>query len=245
MNKRFIVRFRFEHLRNEVHVEYNGTIDGLIVNHNPQALGIWRQYENYKCALVLETGLLDIIRKSEYTDEISDTDRKRNKTYRGAFDSVKSSLNHFNYDKRKAAERLNIVFVHYGNIAGKTFDEESAAIEDLLRELNDNHADDVQLLELNDWLTQLGLENQEFKQLMLKRYSETAKRPTTRMVTARSETDKALRSLFNMVEALAMVNGVDAYLPFISELNAVNERYKNQLAQSSGRKMKTKDSAQN
>jgi hypothetical protein len=43
-----------------------------------------------------------------------------------------------------------------------------------------------------------------------------------------------------MVEALAAVNGADAYLPFINELNAASERYKNQLAQAAGRRAKAK-----
>jgi hypothetical protein len=38
---------------------------------------------------------------------------------------------------------------------------------------------------------------------------------------------------------LITVNGADVYMPFINELNAVSERYKNQLAQAAGRRTKT------
>lgn len=99
----------------------------------------------------------------------------------------------------------------------------------------------MQVLGLTDWLTQLDFENQKFKTLMSERYTETAQRPGTRMKDARAETDRALRALLNMLEALAAVNGAEAYLPFIGELNAVNGRYKNQLAQSAGRRAKTKE----
>jgi hypothetical protein len=153
---------------------------------------------------------------------------------------VKSAANHFNADKRNAAGKIRIVLDYYGNIAAKAFDQETAAVDDLLRELNDNHVADVQLLGLTDWLIQLDVENQKFKTLMSERYAETAKRPSTRMKAARSETDKALRALLDMVEALAAVNGADVYLPFVNELNAVSERYKNQLAQAAGRRAKTK-----
>jgi hypothetical protein len=56
------------------------------------------------------------------------------------------------------------------------------------------------------------------------------------MKTARYDTDKTLRGMLDMVEALATVNGVEAYQPLVSELNAVSERYKNQLAQAAGRR---------
>jgi hypothetical protein len=39
---------------------------------------------------------------------------------------------------------------YYGNIAAKTFDRETAAIDDLLRELNERHVAGVALLGLND-----------------------------------------------------------------------------------------------
>jgi hypothetical protein len=239
MNNNLIVRFRYEHLRNEVHVEYNDTVDGIVIKHVPQTLGILPQYDNYKTAMNTEVGVLDIIQKSKYTGEISAQDNVRDRIFRGFYDAVQSSRNHFNAGKRKAAENINIVLEHYGNIAAKAFDQETAAVDDLRRELDDNYAADVQLLSLNDWLTQLGAENQKFKQLMFERYAEVAQRPTTRMRAARVETDKALRAMLNMVDALIIVNGVEMYTSFISELNAVSERYKKQLAQASGRRTKT------
>jgi hypothetical protein len=239
MNNNLFIRFRYENLRNEVHVEYNETIDGIAIKHVPQTLGILPQYNDYKTAVNTEVGALDVIKKSEYTDEISAQDHVRDGIFRGFVDAVQSSRNHFDANKRKAAEKINFVLEHYGNIAAKAFDQETAAVDDMLRELNDNHAADVQLLSLTDWLTQLDAENKKFKQLMSERYTAIAQRPTTRMKAARAETDKALRTMLDMLDALIMVNGADAYMPFINELNAVNKRYKNQLAQAAGRRTKT------
>jgi capsule polysaccharide export protein KpsE/RkpR len=89
---------------------------------------------------------------------------------------------------------------------------------------------------LNDWLTQLDTENQKFKALMSERYTEASQRLATRMKAARAETDKALRTIFGQIEALALVNGIAAYEAFIREVNAVLERYKNILAQEKGRR---------
>jgi hypothetical protein len=240
MNKILIIRFKYEHLRNEAHVEYNETMDSTMIRYDLQTLGIQPQYNAYKGNLNIEVDTLDTVTKSEYTGEISAQDGVRDGIFRGLADAVKSSLHHFNADKRSAAEKINVAVEHYGNIAAKSFDQETAAIDDLLRELNDNHAADVQLLSLEDWLSQLDTENRTFKQLMSERYTETARRPATRMKAARAGTDSALRELLDMLEAQVAVNGPDAYLPFINELNAVSERYKNQLAQAAGRKTKTK-----
>ncbi|MDR2383039.1 MAG: DUF6261 family protein [Prevotellaceae bacterium] len=239
MIRNLIIRVNYENLQNEVHVEYNETIEGIVAKFNPHMLGIAPQYDAYKTALVVEIDALDLIYKSEYTSEISAQDHVRDGIFRGLTDSVKSALNHFHADKRKAAEKVNIAFEHYGNIAAKTFDQETAAIDDLLRELNDNYAAEILLLSLSDWLMQLDFENRTFKQLMSERYAKNAQqRHATSMKPARSETDKALRSLLNMLEALVMVNGVANYEALINELNAVSERYKNQLAQAAGRRKK-------
>jgi hypothetical protein len=238
--KRFFIRFNYTGLRNEVHVEYGETVDGIVVKHNPQMLGISPQYDTFKTSLNTEVGVLDVIMKSEYTGEISAQDAVRDGIFRGFDNAVKSAENHFNADKRRAAERIRVVLDHYGNIAVKAFDQETAAIDDLLRELNANYAADMQLLSLTDWLTQLDAENQKFKTLMSERYAETARRPRTRMKAARIETDRSLRAILDMVEALAAVNGAEPYQPFIDELNAVSERYKNLLAQASGKRAKSK-----
>jgi hypothetical protein len=239
MNKNLIVKFSYEHLKNETHVEYNETVNGLVVRFNPQTLGISSQYSIYKTALDAEVGALDVIFKSEYTEEIIAQDHVRGGIYRGLVDAVKSARHHFNTDKRRAAEKIFVVIEHYGNISSKTFDQETAAIDDLMRELNDNHSADVQTLSLEEWLTQLDIENKAFKLLMAERYSEAAHRPVVNMREARTATDLALRAMFDMIEALAAVNGAEAYMPFIRELNVVNERYKNQLAQAEGRRSKT------
>jgi cell division protein ZapA (FtsZ GTPase activity inhibitor) len=238
MNKNLITRLNYEKLRNEAHAEYGETIADLIVKYDPQALGIKPGYDVYKTSLDVEISALDVIRKSQYTDEISEQDHIRDGIFRGFADAIKSALNHFDAGKRKAAQRVNIVIEHYGNIAVKAMDQETAAIDDLLRELNDNYTADIAALNTADWLAQLDTENTRFKTLMAERYTETAQRPSTSMRTARTETDKALRALLNMLEALIMVNGADKYAALADEINAVNKRYKNLIAQSEGRKEK-------
>jgi hypothetical protein len=229
--KNVIVRIDYSRLRNEVHVELHSTANTLITRFSPDTLGIRKQYDVYKPAFDEEISLLDVVQKSGYTGEIEDQDIRRDAVFRGFADAVKSAENHFNSDKQNAAKRLSIVLDNYGNIAAKPLDQETAAIDDLLRELRggDYHTL-LATLDLNDWLVQLDLDNQRFKELMLARYTETAKRPTSTMRAARTKVDRAFSDIVYTVEALVRINGIAAYEPFINELNTVVERYKNILA---------------
>jgi hypothetical protein len=242
MNKNLVKRLPYEHLRNEAHVAYHETFNGLVQKHDPDRLGIRPLYDAYLPLYMVEVSVLDLIRKSGHTEEIDGQDRLRDSLIHGFTDAVKSARNHFDVEMQKAAKKIELTLKHYGNIAVKPLDQETAAIDDLLRELSDKHEADVRLLMLDDWLRQLDAANQKFKELMSERYAETAQRPSTNMKTARVGTDRAFRAILNMLDSLITVNGASQYEPFVNELNAVSERYKTQLAQSAGRrKDKTED----
>jgi hypothetical protein len=235
--KDVIIRLNLQHLRNEVHVEMNEEIFRPLRKYNPATLGVTLQYNRYKTAYDAEVAVLDVILKSEYTAEIHDQDHRRDGIYRGFSDEIQSSCRHFNPEKREAGLRVKNVLDHYGNISAKPLDQETAAIDDLLRELTSGvYPPLITTLGCGDWLTQLDIENKALKALMAKRYDESAKRPTTNMRITRQETDRSLHALFDQIEALVLVNGITAYEPFIRDVNAILERYKNILAQEAGRR---------
>ncbi|MDR2683702.1 MAG: DUF6261 family protein [Dysgonamonadaceae bacterium] len=237
-----IIHLHLAHLRNEAHVELNETIDRLIGKYTPEALGIILSYREYQSLYADEVSALDVVRKSDYTGEIYEQDYRRDEIFRGFSAAVESSLHHFDPAKREAATHLETVVNHYGNIAARSYDQESAAIDDLIRELATGaYPTYLSALALNDWVTQLDAENQRFKTLMMERYAEVSQRPLTRMKAARLATDKALRNLFTQIEAQVLANGVAACGEFIKEANTVLERYKNILAQLKGRRKKETD----
>lgn len=122
---------------------------------------------------------------------------------------------------------------YYNNIAAKTLDQETAAVDDLLREFSTNPYNEyIGLLMLmpNDRSKQLYTENQKFKDLMSKRYTETVQRPVIRLKDARSETDKVLLP----------VNGQANYESFIRKPNVILERHKHIQAQERRRHHKPK-----
>jgi hypothetical protein len=240
--KAILIRFRYEHLRNEAHVEFNTTVNALFVKFDPVTLGIKVLYDVYKPLLDEEIEALDVILRSELTEEIAVLDHERDRLYRGFADSIKSYLNHFDPVKREAARKLEVILEHYGNIAAKSLDEETAAIEDLHRELlkQDNYPQ-VATLGLGEWLGQLVQVSRNLEALLMARYDEAGKRPDIHMQSVRKEVDKAFRSILDLLEALVRVNGPDTNKAFLSELNAVMERYKDILAQEAGRRHPRRD----
>jgi hypothetical protein len=131
---------------------------------------------------------------------------------------------------------------HYGDIAAKPYDEETAAIEDLHRELlKPENIVQITTLGLGDWLAQLVQANRNFEDVMMQRYDEIAHRPDLNMRDIRKQMDKVFRLLLDLLESLVRVNGPDTNKDFLAELNAVMKRYKDILAQEAGRREQKKD----
>jgi hypothetical protein len=238
--KKVITRFNFHALRNETHVEFNEDFSAAVNKHGAGSIGIKTLFDAYTPLLAGEVALLDMIRKSELTARIEEQDRVRDDIYRGIVAAVASSLHHFTPAKRDAAGRLQVVIDNYGDISRKTYDDESAAINDILREFSTaDHAPLVTLLALGEWTTQLAAANARFIELIRERYGELSQRPTARMKSARAAVDELLHAMIDRLEAVVLLNGIDfsdELSPFIHEYNTLATRYKNILASERGRR---------
>ncbi|MDR1197734.1 MAG: DUF6261 family protein [Prevotellaceae bacterium] len=237
--KKIIISINLHLLKNETHVQFNENINGIFIKYSPQTLGIKALYDLYKSAFDNETAALDIIRKSELTAKITEQDNRRDSIYRGFADTVKGAMNHFDPACAQAAETLYDIFRHYGNIARKTLDDETAAINDLLRELSlPTAAQAVTLLGLTSWSNKLAEENTLFAELMTERYVEAAEQTPFRMKETRIETDRYYHAIVNQLEN-QWLTGVTALEAVIGEMNAVIERFKNILAHEKAAKGKS------
>ncbi|MDR2653631.1 MAG: DUF6261 family protein [Prevotellaceae bacterium] len=232
--KENITRINLQRLKNETHVQFNENINAIFVKYNPQTLNIKALYDLYKAAFDNEIEALDFIRKSELTTKIANQDQRRDTIYRGFVETIKGEMHHFDLEHVEAAESLYEVCKHYGNIARKTLDDETAAINDLVRELAlPVNAAAITLLNLKSWLDRLVEENNLLATLMTERYTETAEKTPLRMAATRIETDRYYHAIVSQLENQWLAGSVTNEA-FIRELNAVIERYKNILAQEKG-----------
>ncbi|MDR2414808.1 MAG: DUF6261 family protein [Odoribacteraceae bacterium] len=227
-------------LRNEAHVEAHVDVQALLKKIGPGTIGAKSISDEYDVALTSEIKLLDMIRKSEVTALIEEQDAARDSVYHGLVAAIASYHHHFDAAKREAARRLQIVIDNYGNVSRKTYSEESAAIDDILREFaTEGHAALVALLGLGEWITRLATANAALVALVRERDEELSQRPAQRMKEAREIVDKLLHSLLKRVEAVVLINGID-FTPelslFINEYNVIVRRYKQTLATEKGRR---------
>jgi hypothetical protein len=155
---------------------------------------------------------------------------------------VKAYLNHYDENKREMARKLEIVLDHYGDVPHKSLDEQTAAVRDVVQELNKPaYYSLVTGLELQQFLLELDKANAAVNALMMQRYDELALRPALHMREIRVEVDKAFRIVLDLLESLVRVQGPQTDKAFITELNVVSTRYKDILAQEAGRRHPVKD----
>jgi hypothetical protein len=229
-----IARIYTHLLKNNIHAEFHTNIDRIFIKNNPQAMGIELLYNRYKPALDREIDSLDYVRRSEITQLINEQDHVRDTIYRGLVDTVEAALHHFNPVHVSAARMIDNVIKSYGNISKMALDAESAAIADLIRELEQPAlAQDVTRIGLTPWKDKLKDENDKFRQLMVDRNDETQGKSPYKMKDTRKETDKYYHLIINRIETEHYA-GIPVSEDFIREINILIERYKHILAQEQG-----------
>ncbi|MDR1865525.1 MAG: DUF6261 family protein [Bacteroidales bacterium] len=235
--KQKIIRADFYAFRNEEWFQLFTEFHDLVVKYNPSALNIAELWVTFLILYADADTAMEIIRKSADTVLMLEADHVRDRTFRGFSDAVKSARNHFDPQKRAAAEQLTILFDHFGNLAQKAPNEETAGIYNLLQELNGAYADRVALLSLTDWTAQLAADNAAYEALVKNRNTEVASRSKLQMKNIRREVQDVYYKIVERIEATMTLNSeAPPFTDFVNELNAFLKRYADTLAQRRGKK---------
>jgi hypothetical protein len=240
MKKTFVALY-FYLLRNETYVEFHKSFCTIVNRIGAGSLGITSLYNDvYKPLLQVILAILDFIKKSPLTRQIEEKDHARDGISRGLAMTVKALTRHPDPAKRAAAERLDLIITHYGNVPGRIYVDETAAIDDMLVEfdLPENKAF-AATAGVTDWIEQLRAANREFAALMDARNVEISKRPEARMQEARAALDEAFQSILDRVEAQITLYGLTSassdYAPFVHEYNTLVEYYLRVISTQKGR----------
>jgi hypothetical protein len=210
----------FNYLRNEAHYEFLWIFRHLLDEFPIVKALVAILYEAFIALLALEKKLLDAARASALTQQLADADHRVDRAVSG----IKATINAARYalDARvaEAARVLYIRLREFGNIKGKAYEEESAAVEVLLSDLSTTYAPQAALVGLGDWITELTEAEAAFTQLYLQRGDETALRPQERMVDVHHEIEAIYRKMTTLIEASAITSATpEAYDEFINKLN--------------------------
>jgi len=225
-----ILNFALSRLHHDEHFQFQTSLKNLLLTFSLLTMKLGMVFTNFQQLVDNEGIALDKVLKSTFTKQMEIADNRRDETFRGLCDAVKSGLKHFRADVRQAAERLQVLLDRYGNLAVKPDDGETGSLIALINDLNTTYAADVALVGLNDWVAELNANNQAFDNLKNSRYTEETKRTQLIMKQERAKVDTVYHQMTDLINAYMLVEGEAAYADFVNELNRRIISHSNTLA---------------
>lgn len=135
MEKYRLVRLQVGKLQNETFFQFMSENRRYYSRYSAEIPEIAEFMPEFNDSMTVLDAALEYIRKSPDTNRIALLDVEFDKTFSGMDAFAKSHLNHFDADVRAAAENLNVIFHHYGNIGRLPYREELAASHNLVEKL--------------------------------------------------------------------------------------------------------------
>lgn len=231
-----IIPLDLKSLRNEEHYQFINDSAAIIAKHQAEALLVRLEYDSFVKSLSFEQALLEQMTKSFATESLTAHDAKRNRLYRGFALAAESGLYHYDPSIVTIAERVNTVLKEYGRMTRKTYNAESAALSKLTTEAKSIYAKEFDILGLTHWISHLEAANNEFQEIMHRRYEESARKSEGNMKEARIAADAAYTALCNKIDAYMLISNEAKYEAVIKAMNAVIEKYAAMLAIRKGKK---------
>ncbi|MDR2981026.1 MAG: DUF6261 family protein [Puniceicoccales bacterium] len=222
-------------LRNEEHFGFHSEFVKLVGEYEINATfqGMVSVYSDHYGVL---DAAMEITRRSDFTSDLETADHRRVQTFRSFRLSVNGFLYHFDPAKQAAGRKLNNTIRQYGRFDRMPRDERTYAMTNLLQDIRDKRAAEIQLLGLATWVSELETNNLAYKNLKESRYEERVERPEQKVKAARNVLDADYRKMIHFLDAMyAMMEVEDANLNTL--VAALNERigsYTHLLAQRRG-----------
>jgi hypothetical protein len=209
----------FGHLRNEAHYEFLWIFSHLVEEYDKVKTSLAALFSTFLTLLATEKKLLDAAHASPLTKQLADADHRVDRAISGIKAAINAARHSLDDAVAEAARELYIRLREFGNIHGKAYEEESAAVQVLLADLNGAYAAQAALVGLQAWATELATAEAAFTQIYLQRGDETALRPQERMTAVRREIEASYQSMITLVDASAIIDTTGAYDEFIAKLN--------------------------
>ncbi len=217
-------------LRNDEHFQFHSDFKELVIRFDADTLKITDLFVIYKTTYQKLDEVLGLLKKNPVTEEISDADRQRDLSLSGFIDAVKSAEKHYDPAIQKAAHPVKMLLKQYSGIASRPFNEESAAVHNLVQELKEKYSTQIAAMNLTQWVAKIEEDNQNFISLMENRYTDLAHKPVGKVREYRLLLDGQYRNIVTKINALAIVENSVLYSEFIREQNQRIERAKNILS---------------
>jgi hypothetical protein len=220
-----IKRIRLDRLRNEEWFNFLTEFKTFALQSTPEALCIEELFAVFLSLYASADDVLEQIRKSGYTSVVVRLDSLRDRTFRGLREAVSSASHHFDESHREQAGTILPLFAHYGDLAERGYNEETAALYNFIQELRGRCEPAVAQLGLTEWVDELERNNIAFEDAILGRNQEAADKNDLNMLKIRRLAGRNYLDILERIEAAINLNGPEAYEPFVKRLNANIDRY--------------------
>jgi flagellin-specific chaperone FliS len=232
-----VTRVYLHALRGEEHFQLMTTLMAIFIVVPAQVMNFIGNFITALTELLQrEDKALEKIRKSTLTDPIAEADELRDMVYRSIVLMVEAYLNSVILTESEAARRIRIVIDHYGNITRKNYNEETAAINNFIGDLRERCSDDLLTLNLTSRVNELESKNQEFNDLMNRRFEENAQLDDDTMREIRRSIDALYQQIIACLEVGSVLPDGEVFDDVIRQMNSRLEYYKTVLAQRKGKK---------
>jgi hypothetical protein len=206
--------------RNEAHGEFMVVVRNLIQKISIIQTLLAMYFTDFKNLIEKEQQLINAMGKSDYTAQIADAGHRVDRTIVGMNEVLASALHHFDVNVVNAAKSLRNRFDDFGNIAKKSYEEETYAVNLLITDLlSADYAAKVNTVGLKPWLTELQAAEAAFELLFGQRNVETFQKPQGTVREVRHDLDVIYRKMADRVNAAATMDSSNSYDAFIGQLN--------------------------
>jgi hypothetical protein len=197
------------HLHNEQWFGFYGDFKKLVERFGPAVLLILNLFNLFLPLYGKADRHMLILRKSVYTADMAEADKKRASFFRSLLKTVQGLLNHPDEAKQNAARRLDNLLTQYKQYAVKGgYDEESSGIYNLLQDLAGPYAADVTTLAAAEWVEAIHLANEEFNAARALRMQETIDKPKEPLPEIRKKVDKLYNNMSAVINAKLVIDGL-------------------------------------
>jgi hypothetical protein len=230
MNK--IEFFSLHNLRNNEHFQFLTDVDVLIAKLLATELGLNGVYPNFKDALAAEDKAMRVELGSSKSKPVEDLDKSRDKTWNAIFRKAKATLlSPFEEEAQSAVLVMRIIDL-YGDPRFLPFNEESAAITNLVNDLQvPANAVYVEEIGLTAWVEELKKQNMNFQELFNDRNAEYSGRESGDVRATRMIIDPLYQKIVDKVNAtLELEVAKPTATAFVGEINQKIKYYKTVLA---------------
>ena len=190
------------------------------------------EYLFFKDCIIEFDNSLNRLSKSVFTKKSNEAKRRLNISRTGLFKKIEAELSSSHSDFVEAAASLKIVTSQFKYISQLSFEDVIGKTESIIRYFtSDEYKDLIKLLSLEDRVTQLQILNNEAKQVLSKKMTETGRRNMPRKTPiTRSELNYAYDKLVDQLNFLARRDGDKDYLTLFAFWNALIDKVRVSLS---------------